>query len=505
MVYYKDNKNLKNLSVVTTSRGDTEYRRNTKFINQKYYTINRDCFKVNDKWYTIDSGNILFDNEKGVYVLKKYSKLLYGIIENDNGELELGYFSSNPYNNILTSSVKFGLCNAINIDILIKNGWTEDLGNNLWYNPKEISISQSEKKRKIRNERPFTDRGYNIEDNNVDYSQKIKYYNEYPLHITPKAREMSKYLGDLTFGVEIEVQQGCIPEYIKNRYGVVICRDGSLNGGAEIVTIPLSGAKGLQTLVNLADELKNRTEIGINCSFHIHFGNLNTDKLSIISLYILSRNIQNELFTMFPYYKIDYSGVKQKNYTKKLLKLNIHTLKDKSKEAYELYLTDSWTKLFNFFAEGRINIRDFNKKTREHPIHRKWEMHNRYHYINFLNLFFGHRHTVESRLHTGTTNSHKMINWLFIVAAIIKYSQKYSYRIITSDKTVSLKEILDIYPTLFPFDKKADKISKYLYNYFLQRRDRCKKDLEKNDRISEWDINEDKSYKFEWNGIKGLI
>lgn len=106
-----------------------------------------------------------------------------------------------------------------------------------------------------------------------------------------------------------------------------------LNGGAELVSIPLSGAKGLQTLVNLSEELQERGEIGIDCSHHIHFGNIGTDKLSIISLYRLCRNIQNELLPMFPYYKVDPSGIKQKNYTKKLLKLNINSLKDPSKES----------------------------------------------------------------------------------------------------------------------------------------------------------------------------
>ncbi len=504
MVYYKDKPNIPKLQVVQTVKGDPEYRRNTKFIKQKYYTINRDCFLVNEKWYTIDSGNILFDSEKGVYVHKYSGKLIKGVVANQNGELEMGYFSPNPYNNVKINSSKFGNTMAINAEIIEKFKWFEDLGNNTWYDPKDMSAINVASRRKIRNERVFTDRGYNIEENN-DYEIKKKLYADYPTVITPKAREMAKYLGDITFGVEIEVQRGCISDHLRNRHGAVLCRDGSLNGGAEVVTIPLSGAKGLQTLVNLANDLRYRTEIGLECSFHIHFGNLATDKLSIIALYRLARIVQNELFTMFPYYKTDHNGVKQKNYTKKLLKLNINALKDTSKEAYELYLADSWRKLFDFYAEGRITLEQFDKRTREHPIHRKWEMRNRYHYFNFLNLFFGHRHTAEMRLSSGTTNPHKMINWMFICLAIIKYSQKYSMEIITSDRTISLKEILNIYPVLFPLDKKAMSISKYLYEYFTQRKDRCKKDMEKGDKLSMWDIEEDRDYEFEYDGVKGLI
>lgn len=507
MVHYKDNKTL-GISVVTTVRGDAEYRRNTKYlghIEKKYYTINRDCFQVNNKWYTVDSGNILYDYEKKEYVHKYGARLVRGIVlDKDTQKLALGYFSANPYNNVRINSSLFPVNYAMSSDILEGNGWFEDLGQNVWMNSEEMSAGNVVSRKKIRNDKAFTDRGYNIEDNK-DYEEKIELYKAYPTAITPKAKEMSKYLGDITFGAEIEVQRGCMPDNLRCRHGAVICRDGSLNGGAEIVTIPLSGAKGLQTLVNLADDLKHRTDIGLECSFHLHFGNIATDKLSVIALYRLARILQNELFTMFPYYKTDPAGVKQKNYTKKLLKLNINALKDKSREAYELYLQDSWKKLFDFYAEGKITLDRFNKRTREHPIHRKWEMKNRYHYFNFLNLFFGHRHTAEMRLSSGTTNSQKIINWLFICTAIIKYAQKYAKEIIYNDRMISLKEVLDIYPTLFPYDKKAQKVSTYLYKYFEQRRDRCMKDIDKNDRVSEWDIFEDKEYKFEWDGVCGLI
>ncbi len=308
MVYYKENQNLTQLKTVQTIRGDIEYRRNTKYIKEKYHTINRDCFQFNNNWYTIESGNVVFDHELKAYSLKKYNGLLVrGIVENEKGELELGYFTTNPYNNVLCNSNEFGRLMAINSEILEKNGWFEDGGNNHWYSAKELTPSSVLTRKKIRNERGFTDRGYNIEDNKDDYRLKTKLYNEYPTHISPKAKEMSKYLGDLTFGVEIELSRGNIPDSLKNRFGTVVCRDGSLNGGAELVTIPMSGAKGLQTIVDLANSLKYRSDISLDCSFHIHFGNLKEDKLLIISLYRLARNLQGELFSMFPYYKTEPS------------------------------------------------------------------------------------------------------------------------------------------------------------------------------------------------------
>lgn len=505
MILYKDNPTLPKLTVVETVDGSKEYRRNTKYIDNKYYVINKDCFEVNGKWFRKDSGYIIYDHELKKWILiSDRRKLIQGLVLNEKKEIEVGYFTPNPYNNVKTSTAEWGNLPAISADIFSSAGWFEDMGGNLWFRYKDCTNSTVLKRKSIRNERSHTDRGYNIEDNN-DYPIKVELYNKYNTEISDKAEEMSKYLGNLTFGCEFELAKGDIGGNLKNRHGLVSCRDGSLNGGVELVTIPLSGAKGLQTTVNICKDLTPRGLIDLSCSFHIHFGNMRTDELYIISLYRLIRSVQNELFTMFPYYKVVPDGVKQKNYTKKLLKLNIHTLKDTSDEGFEAFTLDSWYKMFNFYGEGKISLEDFNKKTRAHPIEQKWSRKNRYFCFNFLNLFFGHRHTLEARLHSGTLNFHKVINWLFICVALIKYAEKYTTDIVTLDKTISLKEVLDIYPTLFPEDKKALFISKYLYEYFLERQARLKKDLEKGDYISEWDINEDKSYEFSYQGVKGLI
>lgn len=504
MILYKDNPHIAKLQVVETIDGTKEYRRNTKYINSKYHTINKDCFQINENWYSIDGGNIIFDWEIKEWILSKYAKnVIRGLVKDEKGNLILGYFSPNYYNNVYTYSNEFGKIKAINLEIL-GSDWQEDKGTNMWFNIKDYTSSSVNARKQIRNEKGYTNRGYNIEENS-DYEFKIDLYKKFPTIISEKAQEMSKYLGDLTFGIEYELSQGDLPDFLKNRLGIVTCRDGSLNGGAEEVSIPLSGAKGLQTTVDTCKALQERSRIDLNCSMHIHFGNFKTDKLTIIALYMLCRNIQNEIFSMFPYYKIAYHGIKTKNYTKKLLKLNINTLKDTSEEAYECFILDSWKKLFDFYVEGKISLDQFNEKTRKHPIEHKWNRHNRYYYFNMLNLFFGHRHTCEARLHSGSTNPHKVINWLFICAAIIKYAEKFSMEIITKNKTISFKEVLDIYPTLYPNDPKAFFISKYLYEYFLQRQARCKKDLEKNDYISAWDIEEDYKYEFEFQGVKGLI
>lgn len=505
MILYKDNPDLPKLTVVTTIDGSKEYRRNTKYIDNKYYVIDKDCFEINGKFYRTDTGLIIYDYEKKKWILNSERRgLVYGIVPAQKGKCTLGYFTPNLFNNVRTNTNEYGNISAISADILNPNEWFEDKASNIWFRFGDMTPSSVLKRKTIRNERGHTDRGYNIEDNN-DYPLKVEMYNKYPTDISVRAKEMSKYLGDLTFGCEFELAKGDMPENLKYRNGVVSCRDGSLNGGVELVTIPFSGAKGLQTTVNICNDLLERGIIDISCSFHVHFGNMKTDKLYIIALYMLIRNIQNELFSMFPYYKINPDGIKQKNYTKKLLKLNIHSLKDTSKSGYDAFILDSWYKMFNFYGEGLITLENFNKKTREHPIAQKWSRKNRYFCFNFLNLFFGHRHTMEARLHSGTINSHKVINWIFICAAIIKYAEKNTIDIVTSDKTISLKEVLEIYPTMYPSDEKSQFLSKYLYEYFIQRQTRLKADLEKNDYVSMWDIQEDKNYEFSYQDVKGLI
>lgn len=508
MILYSQNPDLKLLKV-TTIKGDTEYRRNCKYIGGKYYLMDRDCFNVEGKWHRVDGGLIVYDHETKIWIHKNQAKgLIRGIVdfEKDNKPV-VGYFSRNIYNNVITKTKSHGSIPAINSEILEKNGFIEDVSVGTWFFKGDMSSDDIRARKVIRNNRSFTDRGYNIEENAKDFNFKVEAYNNYNTTISKKAREMSKYLGDITFGAEIEIAKGNLPENLQSKFGVVICRDGSIDGGPELVTIPLGGAKGLQTLCDLGEALYKRGETSLACSFHLHFGNTRRDKLYVAAVYTLCRRIQDEIFTMFPYYKTDPKGVKKKNYNQKLQRLGIHPLIKTDKESFETYLVDVHAKLFDFFAEGRMTLDQFDKKTREHPVSRKWDRHNRYFWVNLFNMFFGHRHTFEFRLHGPTTNPHKMINWLFICLAILKYADKNALQILKmKDKeTVSLKELLTIYEDNFPKDGKARFLSEYLYAYFRERQEAFKKDYKRGDVISSWDIDEDKEYSFSYNGVKGLI
>jgi hypothetical protein len=506
MIRYEDNPNLK-LKTVVTVRGDTEYRRNCKHIGGNYYVMDRDCFCIEGKWYRFDGGHIVQDHEKKIWIRKsEATSLARGVVGfEESGKPIFGYYTLNPYGNVKCRLSSVGIQNALNQEVLLRAGYIEDVGLGVWFNKRELGLSGVKRAKTIRNERSFTDRGYNIEDNPKDFKIKTQLYNDYDMPISKNARIYSKYLGDITFGAEIEIARGNLPEHIQNRYGIVVCRDGSIDGGPELVTIPISGAKGLQTLNDLAEELENRGDISLACAFHLHIGNVRTDKLFLAAFYSLCRRIQDELFTMFPYYKTDPKGIKRKNYNQKLDGLGIHPLLKTDKESYEAYVVDTHAKIFDFLSDGRMTLDQFNKKTREHPIPRKWERSSRYYWANLMNMFFTHRNTVEFRLHTPTTNSHKMVNWLFICNAIVKYADRYAMDIITSKKSISIKEVLAIYEVLSPKDEKARFLSEYIYEYFLERQERFQKDLDRGDKVSKWDIEEDKQYQFSYKNVKGLV
>ena len=503
---YKNNPNL-GITIVTTINGEKEYRRNCKLIKGEFYVRGIDCIQVEDKWYRVivdgkPSTLILFDYEKEQWILRKNAgNVVRGIVAFKNGEPVEGYFSENLYNNVQVETSKFGRRKALNERILSTDCF-EDLKSGVYYVKKEVGESSYRKMIQIGSSVDYHTKGYNIEDNHVEFQQKIKLYNEYPTEISRDARFLAKYLGDTTFGCEIELSKGFIPNNFQNKNGIVMCRDGSITGG-EVVTIPLGGAKGLQTLKNIVEGLKNRTESDIHCSVHLHLGTIPRDRTYLCALYMLNMQIQDELFTMFPYYKTDPFGHKKKNYCQKLKRLNIHYLKDKTKDNFQDYIKDVYTKIFVFLSDGMQPDQSTNRTVLKHPIQQKWQRNSRYYHCNLQNMIFSERFTAEFRIHEGTLNSQKIINWLFICQAIVKYAE-HNQTSIFEGKPVTMEDVLNYYAKTFK-DVRSKKLSAYLIAYFKERQAIFAADLKKGDVLSLDFDKKDKTYVFEYNGIKELF
>lgn len=374
MTSYKDNPNLK-LKVVTTVNGVQEYRNNCKYIKGKYYIQNIDVFEIGDTWYRKESGLIDFDSETQKWVLKSSTHLIKGIIGFEKGKPVYGSFTANPYNNC-TAVIADGKKVAINPEVLIKNGFFENIATGEYYCENDVNKSSIVKMKSIHNEGNFQHKGYNIEDNAKEFADKKKLFAEYPHKKTKVGTSFAKYLGDITYGLELETSAGNVPDYIQNRHGIVACRDGSI-ASAEWVTVPMSGVKGLENIKEMCEEITKRCDIDINCSFHVHIGNIPLDRAFLSTLYILGYKIQDDLFKMFPYFKIDPRGIKRKNYCQKLKKFNINPCKDFSKVGFKEYIDSVYYSIFMFLSDGVPPDNNNNKKIQQHPIKNKWDRHSR--------------------------------------------------------------------------------------------------------------------------------
>lgn len=508
LIYYSENPNL-GKRVITLSSGETEYRENCKRIKGDWYVMNKTCFYINGVWYRVSSGLIDIDHETKQWFIKKEmpKNIITGVVDIKDYKPVLGFFSVNCFNNTKVHIEGLGEYVALNKDILERNGYAEDLSTGVYFSTKHVAPN---KLKQIKNVVDHTAKGYNIEDNKHEYITKKTLYETFPTEISKEARVYGKMLGDLTFGIELEAAKGYLPEHLQNQLGVVICRDGSLkdeNGkpGPEFVSIPLTGAKGLQTVVNIGRELSKRTVLDIKCSYHVHLGNLNINRLFLVSLFRLSYKIQNELFLMFPYYKANPEGIKEKNYNQKLPSLGIYWADPAmSKSAFENYINESYKKIFVWLSGGHVPDNIFNAKVHKHPQPHKWDRKARYYWMNAMNTIFSERGTVEFRPHTPTTNPQKIINWLFICNAIVRYASLNSKDILTNRKNkVTLNKILDYYAD--NFSSKGKFLSEYLKAYVNERKERFIRDYEAGDRISSWEIEEDKNYLFSYQGIGELI
>lgn len=499
MTLYRDDPRL-GLKVITTVNGEKEYRRNCKLIKEKYYSMNEDCFFIDELWYRKESGLIEFDHEKKQWVLKAGTSLIHGVVAFDKGQAVKGYFTANVYTNCKISHESFGNINCINSDILKENGYFEDVGTCKWYDRKRVDNSAFKRMMTIRNEVNHHTKGYNIEDNAAEFDRKKQSYADWPTKISPTVRKYAKLLEGLTFGAEVETSEGNLPDTTQYKSGVVVCRDGSITS-AEYVTVPMAGPKGVQNLVDLSKELVDRTNIDMGCSLHYHFGNIPLDRLHLITLYTLGYKIQDDIFKMFPYYKTDHRGVKKKNYCQKLKKMQIHPLKDFTKEGYDQYVGEVYRRIYMFLSDGHEPGPDNNRRLQQHPIAQKFNRPSRYYWLNLQNMIFSERGTAEFRLHTATTNSVKMIAWLFICAAITKFAEDNVQRILSEPGTIPFKDILNYYRDTYKDNKTAALLSEYLNAYYESRCKVFAKDHEKGDLISEHDLKGDKKFTFAHEGV----
>lgn len=447
-------KSINLMEKVITFDGTDAFRKDCRFIKGKYYIKEKQCFYIKDKWYRIDSEYIVYDHRKDKYVLKSEAgRLISGIVSILPSNLvEFGYFSRKDSE--LYFSFQGELFCLLNESLLKDNPNIREGLNGHYYFHGDTRISKDF----IMKIKPSKEGFYPVRlDYSSDYlmEESINQFNSSFVG-QPLISNAYKYLGDYSFGIEFETERGAIPYRYLGSTGLIPCRDGSITG-FEYATVPLSGERGIQAIKNACSVLNKYCSCSPNESLHIHIGGYPRTVKSLASLYRLCTVIQNEIYSMFPYFYVDTSKFKRKSYCGPLPVLN-----PDSNSAKEIF-----SGIYKYLSNGF----DFTRfPTGSHPLDRsgqhKWDVSPRYVWCNMIPLIWSGKKTVEFRCHTPTLSNQKVINWLFIVVAILKYARKHTATLTSK----SLKSLSDIDLTTILSEAYPGHITTILLKYINERK-----------------------------------
>ena len=340
-----------------------------------------DCYKINNKFYRFETGQIIYNESTNEYQLIDNSVIL-GLIDNN----EMGYFSKSEHDKIPIVTESQNHTFAINERVLLNNlNYREELSTGNFVHISLIRALDFNKikqpKSEYKNSLPYDSKGITDNYSNI--------YNQlYDSQININSKTLGNFLGNLTFGLEFETIAGFVPKRITNKLGIIPLRDGSISG-IEYVTVPLTGSKGVQTVVDICEELNKRTIFDNTCALHLHLGGIPRTKEFILAFFKLTCNLQDDIFSMFPLYKKYNLGIKNKNYSKPYDVYNLISQMDPV--INENNINKNFNVLFSFLTSYKQKFINYNNDIDEvhnHPCdpdgNQKWNIKNRY----FLNSLY---------------------------------------------------------------------------------------------------------------------
>jgi hypothetical protein len=490
--------------------------RRIKNENGKFEWFEQDvsCIRMPDGfWYRTTTGKIIFDWSIGKWVFVSEFSGNKGLVEDGS----FGCFSDrtrevtilfkkdsfskktvfDPLSKHLSSvefnERKWNRSYAISEEVAIKHGYEESLFDGMFYKLSDCAeddLIRMKTPNIPSNERSNT---YSLDDDRNYRSLLEDCYDNYDLTIPKSLNRFARFI-PFTWGLEIEIQNGFVPKRIREPLGYRVCRDGSLDTGQEYVSIPRIGGKGLAADKKMCYELTKRCILSNKCSVHVHFGEVRRDKLYVISLWTLFFKIQEELRKYFPFSRTNSIREDGKIYAGLLPDLSLKVsdfLKIKTDEEFKARIGTEFGKIYTWLNHGhplgeqydekfvketrteiikgkkqtqicyRVKTYNFTTKLPRHAVQgRKWERKERYLAMNVLNLFFSHSKTIEFRISEGTTNFDKILLYMCLNVAILKYAENF-------EKVFNQKEIFveQIIKDHFP-----EKESKYIIDYLEVRK-----------------------------------
>lgn len=423
-----------------------------------------DCYQIGDKFYRYETGKIVFDHEIQQYTLKN-DRIVKGIIGFKDNKAEIGYFSVIGKKNIevrTPNSMMYGLNSEIFKDT---KEYRERLSDGKFYHISTLTAKQFN----VLNKPPQEYKTSLPYDSKNVLEQAIENYNNLDIEITNTNIETyGPYLKDYTFGLEFETTKGLIPNRLLEQSGLIPLRDGSISG-IEYVTVPLSGTKGLQSIVNDCKLLQERTEFDDSCSLHLHLGGIPRTKEFILALFKTLCFIQDEMFSLFPLYKKYNFGIKNKNYSAPFPAIRL--LSQIDSKITDKNIDQNFDILFKYLACGYNSFYDYNcnlDNVHKHPAdpegNQKWQVHSRYVWCNAVPLIFGNKKTIEFRIHTPTFDAERIIPFLFLNVLIVEYVKKNQSSILNQSGVLSNTNLNNIiYSTNIP-SPLMDYLSSYVNN-----------------------------------------
>ena len=377
-----------------------------------------DCFFVGGKYYRIETGQIVFDHEVGEHVLKN-ELITHGILNFEKDGYKLGYFTITDKN--VKVNTPTGSYLAFNEDIFkLNKAYREKLSNGEYYHI-DLLDSKEFNKIKVPPQEYKTSLPYDSKDVLNDF---LQIYKDLDVPVNTTINKYAHVLRDLTFGVEFETIAGFVPNRQLNNLGLIPLRDGSI-AGIEYVSVPLSGAKGLQTVVNISEVLKKKTKYNNTCALHVHLGNVPRTKEFILAFFILTCFIQDDIYKMFPLYKKYNFRVKNKNYSKPYPIFDLISRMDP--EINDKNINKNFDVLFSYLSMGQSFAEYGNdlSKVVSHPAdpegHQKWNIRTRYYLHNLIPLIFGNKTTIEFRIHTPTFDANKILPFIFMNSLLVNF------------------------------------------------------------------------------------
>ena len=440
-----------------------------------------DCYEVDGQFNRIEVGRIVFDNHLKRYVTKN-DTLYHGLIDLKENVPVFGAFSANEETNGTAVLEGKNHVRVMNLDVFKGSKmYRERLADGKFYHVSTLNAAEFSRISPPSNEYK-TSLPY---DASQVLDVNIARYESLNVKILPNVEAYAPFLRELSFGLEFETTAGTLPQKILNNTGLIPLRDGSIQG-IEYVTVPMTGAKGLQTTLNAVSELDYRTRYDQSCALHMHIGNVPRTPEFILAFFKVTCAIQDELYTLFPLYKKYNFGVKSKNYTKPFpavqLLSQMNPVIDSTNIKQNFNVLYQYLSMGESFYDRDCDLRNVTSHPADRDGRQKWHIGTRYHIHNLIPLIFGNKQTVEFRIHTATLDVGKVSFFMMLNAAIVNFTIENVSKILKDPTFMTGNNfgITDIIQnqanTVFSNRRTSDRFTDSFFNYLNVRRKHTEQD-----------------------------